>query len=149
MRIAWFAYGDLAQPTGGYVYDRLVVGGLRARGDAVDVVDPRGGERLSERVEVVVGDALCAPELGPLFEGAPASMVRVLLVHHFASWELDRPDADADTQAKTLPAIEARAVRASDRLVVTGLATRDRLVASSQIAQSVPQGDVEGRDGIV
>ena len=45
VRIAWIVYGDLDQPTGGYVYDRLVVEGLRAGGDEVEVVDPRETRR--------------------------------------------------------------------------------------------------------
>lgn len=124
MRLAWIVYGDLAQPTGGYVYDRLVVEGLRTRGDRVDVVDPvdpRLVAEASEGADALVGDGLCVRELGPLFEGAPRSTARVLLVHHFPSWEVERTDWHA------LRALEARAVRASDLLVATSTTTRDRL----------------------
>lgn len=120
MRIAWIAYGDLTQPTGGYVYDRLVVEGLRARGDEVDLVDPLVTTAPCERADLVVGDALCARELGPLFEGVGGA--RLLLVHHLPSWELERTDRDL---ARSL---ELRALAASDHVVATGVATRERLV---------------------
>jgi glycosyltransferase involved in cell wall biosynthesis len=127
MRVCWAIYGDLEQPTGGYVYDRLVVEGLRARGDDVDVVDlletPVLPASSSGRgvFDAIVGDALCVQELGGNFEAAPRDTARLLLVHHLTSWELERPDGDA------LRAVEARAIAAADRLVVTGRATGARL----------------------
>jgi glycosyltransferase involved in cell wall biosynthesis len=122
VRIAWLAYGDLGQPTGGYVYDRLVVEGLRAAGDEVAVVDPLSlTTATTEGAAVLVGDALCVRELGPIFEGASRGVGRVLLVHHFTSWELERTDAGTTREW------EARAVAASDGLVATSVATGDRL----------------------
>ncbi|XXT16085.1 glycosyltransferase family 4 protein [Sorangium sp. So ce429] len=101
MRIAWIVYGALDQITGGYIYDRLVVERLRARGDAVEVVslDPAplsralAGLALARRLarvdpDVVVGDELCFPELGPAFAALPRRIARVLLVHHLSAWEL-------------------------------------------------------------
>ena len=138
MRIAWLVYGDLEQPTGGYVYDRLVVDGLRAHGDELEVVDPIDATATSaacERADVLVGDALCVRELGPLFEGVAGAgdagdpsaqshrdaAPRVLLVHHLPSWEIERSDRER------MHGYEARALAASDRIVVTGVATRERL----------------------
>jgi glycosyltransferase involved in cell wall biosynthesis len=134
VQIDWIVYGDLDQPTGGYVYDRLVVDGLRAAGDAVTLVDPRRdrgrpggtthpGMTTGRRPDLIVGDALCAPELGPLFEQVGSSAGRVLLVHHMPSWELEREGVPA------LRRIEARAARASDAFVTTGVATAARLAA--------------------
>ncbi|WP_437500400.1 glycosyltransferase family 4 protein [Sorangium sp. So ce1099] len=101
MRIAWIVYGALDQITGGYIYDRLVVERLRAQGDAVEVVslDPAplsralAGLALARRLarvdpDVVVGDELCFPELGPAFAALPRRIARVLLVHHLSAWEL-------------------------------------------------------------
>jgi glycosyltransferase involved in cell wall biosynthesis len=124
MRVAWVVPGELVQPTGGYIYDRLVVEGLRARGDAVEVVSP-GRASVSAfpwtEFDAVVGDALCAAELGAAFEHAAGSTRRVLLIHHLASWEIERADTDH------LRTIEARVVAAADFLVVTGRATAGRL----------------------
>jgi glycosyltransferase involved in cell wall biosynthesis len=122
VRIVWLAYGDLGQPTGGYVYDRLVVEGLRAAGDEVEVADPLSPTTAAtDGAAVLVGDALCVRELGSIFERAPREARRVLLVHHFTSWELERTDAEATR------AWEARAVGASDGLIATSVVTGDRL----------------------
>jgi glycosyltransferase involved in cell wall biosynthesis len=140
VRIAWVIRGDIAQPTGGYVYDRLVVEGLRALGSEVEVIglEPEAPERaaaredLAERLatrlirprsDVVVGDALCVGELGPIFDRLGGNTPRLLLVHHLTSWEIERTDRDA------LRSHEARAVRASDALVATSAATAARIDA--------------------
>jgi len=131
MRIAWIVYGALDQPTGGYIYDRLHVDGLRAAGAHVVVVSAAPGDApaaLAARVaaadpDVVVGDGLCAPELGPAFERLAAGASRILLVHHFTSWEIERRDVDV------LRGVEARAVAASDALVATSFATAERVRA--------------------
>ena len=120
MRIAWIVYGELAQPTGGYIYDRIVVDRLRARGEIVDVVDARLATAASGSADVLVGDALCARELGPLFESAPATP-RVLLIHHLPSWELERTDRDSSRRH------EERALASSDRVVATSAMSRARL----------------------
>jgi glycosyltransferase involved in cell wall biosynthesis len=125
MRIAWIVYGELDQPTGGYIYDRLVVEGLRARGDEVVVVDPRPSGRSCEPTDVFVGDALCVREIGPLFERAVEPALRVLLVHHLPSWEVERSDRESMRRH------EARALAASDHAVATGALTRERLLGES------------------
>jgi glycosyltransferase involved in cell wall biosynthesis len=123
VHIAWVVYGDLAQPTGGYIYDRLVVEGLRARGDEVAIVDPLV-PAARERADVWVGDALCVREVGPLFEDIgllePTS-ARVLLVHHLPSWETERTDRESMREC------EARALASSDHVVATGAVTGERL----------------------
>lgn len=125
MRVAWIVYGELDQPTGGYVYDRLVVEGLRARGDEVVVVDPRQTGPSCHLADVFVGDALCVSEIGPLFERAAPPARRVLLVHHLPSWEIERSDRESMRQ------YEARAIATSDHAVATGALTRERLLGES------------------
>ena len=127
MRIGWAAYGSLDQPTGGYVYDRLVVRGLRDRGDVVELADLLGRPPLpvtgedGRPLDAIVGDALCVRELGPGFERVPRGTARVLLVHHLTSWEME-PGAGG-----ALRAAAARALAAAGRIVVTGEATGARL----------------------
>jgi glycosyltransferase involved in cell wall biosynthesis len=120
MRIAWIVYGDLAQPTGGYIYDRIIVERLRARGEIVDVVDAGVATAASGRADVLVGDALCVRELGPLFESVEGAS-RVLLVHHLPSWEIERTDRDS------MRWHEDRALASSDHVVATSAMTRARL----------------------
>jgi glycosyltransferase involved in cell wall biosynthesis len=117
MRIAWFVYGALEQPTGGYIYDRLIVEGLRALGQTVTVISIEPGHAAhAPACDAIVGDGLCIPELGPLFETAPETTARVLLVHHLASWE-----GAATSRA------EARAFAACDHVITTSRLTADRL----------------------
>jgi glycosyltransferase involved in cell wall biosynthesis len=132
VRVAWLVYGSVEQPTGGYVYDRIVIAGLRARGVAVDVVDPATAPREAYRgADVLVGDALCVRELGGIFEGAAPGPARLLLVHHLPSWEVERMDRAA------LRRLEATSLAASDRIVATSDATRDRLVEDGVAAPVV------------
>jgi glycosyltransferase involved in cell wall biosynthesis len=139
MRIAWIIYGELAQPTGGYVYDRIVVEGLRAAGDDVRVVDPRGAWPEDARFDAIVGDGLCVAELGALFERA-GDVARVLLVHHMPSWEIERSARDREA----LRRLEERALASSHLAIVTGRLTAVRLRAeapSLRIAVVPPGAD--------
>jgi glycosyltransferase involved in cell wall biosynthesis len=146
VRVAWVVYGSLAQATGGYVYDRLVVQGLRAIGDIVDVVsidaDVRAlelGQRLAAlRPEVVVGDALCVGVLGPAFAHVGGASTRVLLVHHLKSWEPEEVDAPAQH------AIEAVALGHSDLIIATSDVTSTRLLSEhprARVRVAVPGAD--------
>jgi glycosyltransferase involved in cell wall biosynthesis len=139
MRIAWVLYGDLDARTGGTIYDRLVVDGLRAAGDDVEIIslDPRPRLRAGvplairvarARVDVVVGDELCHRELAVAFP-LLGSLWRVLLVHHLTSWEpeLGRRERFA------VGATERLSVRAADRVVVTSASTRLRLGRSDAV----------------
>jgi glycosyltransferase involved in cell wall biosynthesis len=131
VRVALWVYGDLGQPTGGYVYDRIVVDGLRAAGDDVHVLDPRTREPPPNDVDVVIGDALCAPELGALFAGAPSAATTVLLVHHMPSWEVERTDREA------CRAVEVSAVGAASEIIATSEATARRLALEYPGRQAV------------
>ncbi|HSO40388.1 MAG TPA: glycosyltransferase, partial [Labilithrix sp.] len=130
MRIAWVLHGDLAQRTGGTIYDAEVVRGLRAAGDDVHVVSlPQAG--LARRLralapDVVVGDELCFRELVVLFPRLRSARTkRVLLVHHLTAWESEIPPL----RRRVYGVIESLAVRVSDRIVTTSETTRRRLVA--------------------
>ena len=117
--IAWLLYGSLEQRTGGTIYDRIVIDGLRARGLAIEVLDPRapGLLRTLLRASVIVGDELCHPEIAFAFPRL-SHATRILLVHHLTCWE--------GARTRTT---EARALRAADLVVTTSEATRARLVS--------------------
>lgn len=100
-RCAWLVYGSLNQPTGGYVYDRLVVEGLQRVGLVVDVMDlatvgavKHVAEKLGKGAyDCVVGDELCHSELAELFGQLRAGRAHelrpklVTLVHHLQASE--------------------------------------------------------------
>ncbi len=147
MRIAWVLHGELAQRTGGTIYDAEVVAGLRRAGDEVTVVSlPRVVGSLVEQVralapDVVVGDELCFRELALLFprlEGCATR--RVLLVHHLTRWETEVPRQ----RRRALGLLESLAMRASDQIVTTSETTLRRLIAEGAdrpIAVVLPGAD--------
>jgi len=151
--VSWLVYGTLEQPTGGYVYDRLIVEQLRAHGTRVEVrpLVPNDPVSLATTVtqllrgdlNVVVGDALCINELGPLFESLVGRMRRVLLVHHFTSWE---PEVIPSRKA-ALRAQELRAVNNADLIVTTSQTTAGRLRA--QFPDCMPYTVVPGADRLM
>lgn len=135
MRVAWVIYGALDQATGGYIYDRLVIERLRARGDEVRVIelDPAPRSRLFSALDlaarvarsgpdVVVGDELCHSELAVAFPLLARRVPRALLVHHLRAWEL-RPGP----QRALVLLAERVAIRSSDAVLATSRATADRL----------------------
>lgn len=138
MRCVWLIYGELDQPTGGYVYDRLVISGLRAAGHVVDVVslEAPGFDAVAfaaslerAKYDAIIGDELCHPELAPLFallrERCVAGPKLVLLVHHL-------------TASETGVMVESeRQVLALAELVVTTSHTTQREVAPWCAAASV------------
>jgi glycosyltransferase involved in cell wall biosynthesis len=143
MRVLWVLYGDLDQATGGTIYDRLIVEGLRARGHEVAVLSlvPRGrlfGLLASDeliahvqrsRPDVVVGDELCFAELAGAFSRL-RSVPRVLLVHHLSCWEPERTPLDR----AVAHLLEGWALRASDRVISTSHATARRLARDHKTA---------------
>ncbi len=140
MHVSFVIYGALGQATGGYIYDRLIVEGLRAAGDDVEVVSIEPGEPPRwVASDVVVGDALCARELGPAF--AEITALRVLLIHHLRSWEVEITDRDRCRD------FEAAAIRASDEIIVTSEATAQRL--AREFPGSRPHVIVPGADRLV
>ncbi len=137
MRVAWVLYGSLDQKTGGTIYDRLVVDGLRALGEEVEVVSIAPGAPdivtaiRASRCDVVVGDELCFRELAVAFvelgrEGTGDRIRRprrLLLVHHLTGWESGVAIEE-----------ERAAIEACDVIVATSCATRQRLIAEGVCA---------------
>jgi glycosyltransferase involved in cell wall biosynthesis len=132
VRIAWIVYGPWGQRTGGYLYDEIVVDGLRARGDDVEIVELpprpsfRGAATLPFRLrrahaDVIVGDELCFREIAPAF-ALERRAARVLLVHHPAAWESPGPSAAARL-------VERAAMRVADAIVTTSEETAGRMRA--------------------
>ena len=93
MRIAFLAYGSLEQTTGGYIYDRHLVAGLRALGETVEVFALSPQDRAwpvgVDGFDVVLEDELIHPSLHRRGSRAtagggsvPAPPVIVSLVHN-------------------------------------------------------------------
>ncbi|MDI1446258.1 glycosyltransferase family 4 protein [Polyangium sp. 6x1] len=145
-RVAFVVDGPLDQPTGGYLYDRLVASGLSARGCHVDVVnlDVRGplsplreNARLlnllappasSPRAyDVVIVDELCHPRAAlaaALRARSSASPRLVTLLHHLAASER------TGISAKLRLALERGLLAASDHVVVTSETTARVAIAA-------------------
>jgi glycosyltransferase involved in cell wall biosynthesis len=139
-RLFFAVPGDLATPTGGYVYDRRMIAALRALDWKVDVLDlgegfpfPSGGARTkalahlaalpTDALVVVDGLALGAlPEAAAQFD---ADRRLIALVHHPLALETGLSPAIA---AK-LRASETLALRFARRIIVTSDFTARLLVA--------------------
>jgi glycosyltransferase involved in cell wall biosynthesis len=140
-RITFVIDGPLAQPTGGYVYDRLLIDGLRARGSLVSLVHlaPGGAARTvlenaraaallaRGRDDITVIDELCHSRVvlaSALSRWGRAARPRrlVALVHHLAASER------SGARAAARLAVERVLLDAADRAVVTSATTRAVLV---------------------
>ena len=102
MALAFLVPGRLDQLTGGYLYDRYIIEGLRARGQAVDVVELPGRypdadahtrasataalARLPDHSTVII-DGLALPGLADCLEDQGARLNLVGLIHHPLSLE--------------------------------------------------------------
>jgi glycosyltransferase involved in cell wall biosynthesis len=142
-RVAFAIDGALDQPTGGYLYDRIVVAGLRARGVSVDVVslehgnlarDLRANVRLFEvcrgDYDLVIVDELSHPR-ALLASLLPVKAPIVALVHHLGASER-RGLASAMKLA-----IERPLLAAAERVVVTSRTTRSVLIAAGVAPERV------------
>jgi len=145
-RLTFVVDGPLDQPTGGYIYDRIVIEGLRELGFEVDVMSlrTRGAfthleagarvmSRLSERGRIVVVDELCHPRtllaLAPRLVSRRATLVA--LVHHLAASER------TGLAARARLALERPLLHAADRLIVTSETTRRAVVAAGAKSDDV------------
>jgi glycosyltransferase involved in cell wall biosynthesis len=140
MRCAWVIYGSLEQPTGGYVYDRLVVAGLRGGGHVVDVMDvarPDAVERVLRDIrdsayDCVVGDELCHPELASVFQALHADRDAsrmpklVLLVHHLNA-----------SETGSMLESERRVLEHCDRVITTSHTTARQVLHWSNLSAIV------------
>jgi len=126
--------GDPATATGGYVYDRRMVEGLRARGwsvmvHALDASFPGPGEQaLAEARAVLAGipdkglvlvDGLALGGMPALAEAEAARLRLIALVHHPLAEETGLDAA----QAAALATAERRALAAVQGVVVTSSTT--------------------------
>src|SRR5512133_624112 len=133
LALAWVIYGSIEQPTGGYLYDYLIVEQLRQKGVVVRIesIEPSDPDRVPKLLEslrrnkddAIVGDGLCAPELVEVFEHL-SSARRVLLLHHLKSWELELDPSECHL----IKVAECRAMAASDRVVATSQTTARRIL---------------------
>lgn len=146
VRPAAFAVpGDLATPTGGYVYDRRIIAELRKLGHAIDVVDLGGGfqrpsrerraaalaalERLPKGLPVVI-DGLAYGVLPELTNGFCKAHPVIALVHHPLALETGL----AAAQTAAFQRSEQTALAGASRVVVTSEATAHIVAANYGVA---------------
>ncbi|MDI1258915.1 glycosyltransferase family 4 protein [Aquabacterium sp.] len=110
MALAFLVPGRLDQLTGGYLYDRHIIEGLRARGQAVNVVElagryPQADEptrtlaaaalaRLPDQSTVII-DGLALPGLADCLKDQASRLKLVGLIHHPLSLETGLDFANA------------------------------------------------------
>ncbi len=106
MRIGFVIYGSLTTLSGGYLYDRIVVQGLRELGHQVEVISPPSGSYLKKLLhgfsrkacrglleggyDILIEDELCHPSLflvNKRLGGQHSRPQLVALVHHILSDE--------------------------------------------------------------
>jgi len=125
--------------SGGYIYDRRLVEGLRALGLAVEVVELAGRHPLPDAAAEAAAaaalaalrpgirpviDGLCLPAFAPL-AGELAARGAVGLIHHPTGLETGFSEADR----AALKAIELGLFPAMPRLIATSTHTASRLAA--------------------
>jgi glycosyltransferase involved in cell wall biosynthesis len=142
--VAFAVPGDLATPTGGYAYDRRIIGELRQLGFSADVLDlgegfprPTGETRARARARLaevpagrpIVIDGLAFGVLEDEAKELRASHRLVALIHHPLAFE---SGLSAD-EAAALHATERAALICAQRVVVTSAATARLLVSEYDV----------------
>ena len=145
-------YGGLDGESGGFRYDRRLVGELRAVGDTVDVISlprrsyPRGlldnlspsvSDRLTGTFDVLLQDELAHPSLVRANHAVSCPVVSI--VHHLR----------ADERRRLTPlyrAVERRYLDTVDAAVCNSEATRESVLATSSLSRdrtlvAPPAGD--------
>ena len=155
MNVGLVCYGDLDTNTGGFRYDRKLVGGLREQGDHVDVIElpwrdyGRGlldgfSTRLLDRIDAPV-DALLQDELAhPSLVGlntrlhARRNIPIVTIVHHLRSSEARPRPAE-----RLYRAVERRYLAGVDGAICNSEATRAAVedLAATETTVAPPAGD--------
>ena len=144
-RAAAFAVpGSLDTPTGGYVYDRHVIAGLRGLSWAIDVLDlgegfpspgmpalVEAGRRLAavRPGRPIVIDGLAFGVLPEVAARLRASNPLIALVHHPLALE----SGLSRDEAQVLHASEQTALTSARRVVTTSAATKDLLIADYRL----------------
>ena len=145
--IAFVVPGPLYQLTGGYLYDRRIVEGLRARGRVVRVIELAGGDpavplaSLADGMVAVI-DGLGLPGLAEAIPSEAQRLRLVAFVHGPLAKETDLSPADA-RQAVALEAAtlsRVRGVLCPSRSTAAALASYE--VAADRIA-IVPPGTTQ------
>jgi glycosyltransferase involved in cell wall biosynthesis len=138
MHVSLIVPAPFDQVSGGYGYDRRMVGELRAQGDVVSVVELAGKfpltddtardaacaawDRLAEAGRPVI-DGLALPAFADM-EDALAARGAVGLIHHPNALETGFAEAERDS----LRGMEQRLYRRLHRLIVTSEPTAEQLV---------------------
>ena len=144
MRVAAFAVpGDLATPTGGYTYDRRIIGELSAAGWQIQVVDLGEGfphveaaarGRAIERIAALPGELPVVVDglaFGVLDARALARSHRLIaLVHHPLALE----SGLSEEQAAALRASERAALASTRHVIASSPSTARLLVADYAVA---------------
>lgn len=118
MRIAFAVPGSLDAKTGGTIYDKRIIGGLRARGWRVDVISLDDLASVDDRTVVVV-DGLSYKAGPDRIEREASRLSFVALVHLPLALEVG---IDA-VEAQRLRSLERRILGVMPRVIVTGRAT--------------------------
>jgi glycosyltransferase involved in cell wall biosynthesis len=122
MHCAFVIPGSFDARTGGTIYDKKIVGALRARGWTVDVRGVASLESVADGTLVLV-DGLSYRDESDMFVRHASRLSIVALVHLPLALE---PGLDA-ADAQRLRAIERRVLAGVKHVIVTGPATRDLL----------------------
>jgi glycosyltransferase involved in cell wall biosynthesis len=139
--ITFLVDGALDQPTGGYLYDRIVIDGLRERGASVQIESLTVGGPFTTALEngrvalrrareprygLVIVDELCHPRtaLASLIHRVRPRARLVALVHHLGASERSGPSARARL------ALERLLLDAASRVIVTSETTLRAVAAA-------------------
>jgi glycosyltransferase involved in cell wall biosynthesis len=134
VRIELVVPGPLEQRTGGYIYDRRIVEGLRACGRQVRVHELAGPFPIVDEIAITAArtaletmPAKSVPVIDglalPAFADLPLPRPWVALVHHPLALETGLSAAEADG----LAAVERRTLVTASRVIVTSPQTRGDL----------------------
>ena len=139
MHLALFVPAPFDAVSGGYAYDRNIVGGLRAAGHSMDVVELAGAHPLADMIARNAAratldalpvaarpiiDGLALPAFAEMAD-ALAARRAVAIVHHPTALETGLGDG----QRSELLAIEHRLLPLLTRIIVTSAHTGERLTA--------------------